>query len=228
VSKSDSGVNQSYRSNSTYQTEDLAFFKVDVEKTHIEKGMHYALISADKQQVFESVENRIQQDLLPLVDVDTSNIATVIASGVKLDIMLPRFTKYISLLKAYGQTTSFIDQPLQEFQLAYRDAKRQTSYQVIQGGLELGLKNAMTQALGLAGFNQNSTVHQLNVLIVGPERQEAEQNNLFAVKLSGNILYVLDNQLIHSTLIELFEFGQNKNQVESNILQAIGLMTGEQ
>ena len=215
-------IDRQYLSESLHKTEKLTFYKAEVIRNHQMDGMTYVLIATDKEQVFQSVRDKLQRSLVTLIEQADLPAQQLLANGLKLDLVLPQQQKYLSLLEAYEQPVADIKSKLLRFQNEYAELRQKISFKVIDSGestAELKLiKTLLIQELNANGFGQSGNHHQLAVVIVGPEKLTAEVNGQYAIKLMGDILYSLDGQLIYSQAINAFDFGSDTALVRSSVM----------
>ena len=98
ITKEQNNITSSYHSDSVFKTEALDFFKVEVAKSTVIGTTQHVLISANKQQVFAAIQAKLETNLQPLLQIELTHDAQVLANGIKLDRIYPRYQKYLSLL----------------------------------------------------------------------------------------------------------------------------------
>jgi len=219
VTKEQNDVYQQYQSDSVFKTESLDFFKVQIEETIKQNNQVHVLISADKQQVFTAIKDKLNTKVGPLLEY--SDQGQMFANGLKLDVHYPKYQKYLSVLKAYNQSTFGFEAKLKSFYQEYSNLKTQTSFELAGGNGELQLAPQLKQQLNYRGLNQGKNKHHLKVIIVGPELSYSQNNQYHAYKANGQILYIFDGQVALEEPINIFEYGRDKRQVLSDTKNAI-------
>ena len=187
VIKDQNDVSSLYQSDSVFKTESLDFFKVQIEETLKQGRQIHVLISADKQQVFSAIKEKLDTNVGPLLEYN-NNKGQMFANGLKLDLHYSKYQKYLNLLKAYNQSTFGFEAKLKNFYQDYRLLKTQTSFELVGGEGEFKLAPQMKQQLNYRGLYQGNNKHHLKVVIVGPELSYSQNNQYHAYQARGQIL----------------------------------------
>ena len=217
INKIDDKVNYGYQSDSQFKTEALDFFKIEVEKSVQDGATHHVLIAADKQQVFAAVIDKLERHLLPLVQIDLTQPKPLLANGIKLEKIAPKYQKYLSLLKAYKQDAGFVEQPLTAMQRAYRQLKTQTAFEIVTGDDPFSLKADLQRHFNAAGYFEGQGKHKLTIILVGPEVQYSQQNQYHGLLASGQMIFNFDGELILDVPFKQFSYALTKAQAASEL-----------
>lgn len=219
---------------SLLSTTNLTFTNIDIVKSAEHNNDVILLIKVDRQAFFGQLHNAIKQQLTSyLIDnraLGIKNISPALVKLIQYNRAKPTINKTMVLLRSYSFETFELDELVIQLKQRAQTISEQVGYQVVLASnkqnyardIRLSLINQM-QTIGLTS---DQHPHTLKAVFAGINLETTTTEFHSAVKMSAEIIYLLDDNIIYQTPINAISFSQTPELAEQQTFKSVQLQLG--
>ncbi|MBU2916778.1 LPP20 family lipoprotein [Psychrosphaera sp. F3M07] len=212
----------------------LTFTNIDIVNTAQHNDDVIVLVKVDRQAFFQQLHDQLKDQLTAyLINNRAFGIKQLSPALVKLiqyNQAKPTINKTLVLLRSYSFETVQLDQLMIQLTQAAQSISAKVGYQVLianndqkhSSTVKLGLINQM-QSIGLSSAQQ---AHTLKVVFAGLNVETTTTDFHSAIKMSADLIYVLDDQIIYQNPIHATSFSQTPELAEQQAIESVQLQLG--
>lgn len=201
----------------------LTFTNIEILKTAHYNNDIVLLVKVDRQAFFQQIHNQLKNTLADfLVPNMPEQLSSALVKIIQYQQSKTNLERKMYLLDAYAFNTQALKTLSAKLQQRASKLAELISYRVIlaninQSGVEQ-IHQSITQHMQSIGFTSNAKSHQLKVVFAGVNIQQTETPFHSAVKLSAQLHYLLDDQLIYQYPLKATAYNQNAQMAKQQAL----------
>lgn len=201
----------------------LTFTNIETVKTAHYNNDILLLVKVDRQAFFQQIHYQLKNTLLDfLVPNVPEQLSSALVKIIQYQQIKTNLERKMYLLEAYAFNTQDLKTLSRKLQQRASKLAQLISYRIILANInQPGVKpmhQSITQNLQSIGFTSNTKSHQLKVVFAGVNIQQTETPFHSAVKLSAQLHYLLDNQLIYQYPLSATAYNQNAKMAKQQAL----------
>jgi hypothetical protein len=219
---------------SLLSTSNLTFTNIDIVKTAQYNNEVLLLVQVDRQVFFQQLHDSVKEKLTTyLIDnkaVGIKNLSPALFKLIQYNQAKSNIEKNLGLLRSYTFETFELDKLTTQLQQRALFIADKVGYQVILANseqkqatdIELSLINQM-QSMGLTS---DQKAHTLKTVFSGLNIETSTTEFHTAVKMSAELIYLLDDNIIYQMPLSAVSFNQTPELAEQQTFKAIQSQLG--
>lgn len=215
-------------------TSNLTFTNIDIIKTVQYTNEVILLVQVDRQVFFQQLHDSIKEKLsIYLIDngtVGIKNLSPALFKLIQYNQVKPNIEKTLSLLRSYTFETFELDELISQLQQRAQSVADQVSYQVILANAEqkqaTDIKRSLINQMQSMGLTSAPKEHTLKTVFAGLNVENTKTEFHTAVKMSAELIYLLDDNIIYKMPLNAISFNQTPELAEQQTFEIIQSQLG--
>jgi hypothetical protein len=215
-------------------TTGLIFTNIEMVKSSQYNNEIIQLVKIDRQAFFQQQHDSLKQQLsnfLPGPEgLIKKTLKPTLAKLIQYNQIKSNISKKISLLDSYAFNIMDLEVLTTKLQLLAQSISRTVGYKIVMANVDeanaTDIKFSIIKQLQTIGITSDQKEHTLSVVFAGINQEQTTTEFHFAIKMSAELIYLLDDSIIYQFPMTATVFNQSAKLAEQQALESIQVQLG--
>ncbi|GHB78386.1 hypothetical protein GCM10008107_29850 [Psychrosphaera saromensis] len=219
---------------SLLSTTGLIFTNIEMVKSAEYNNEIIQLIKIDRQAFFQQQHDSIKQQLTNFLpdkeELTEKNLSPTLVKLIQYNQIKSSIDNKLSLLDSYAFNTIDLAELITKLQLIAQSVSRTVGYKIVMANVDqtnaTDIKFSIIKQLQTIGITSDQKEHTLSIVFAGINQEQTTTEFHFAIKMSAELIYLLDDSIIYQFPMTATVFNQSAELAEQQALESIQLQLG--
>jgi hypothetical protein len=219
---------------SLLSTTGLIFTNIEMVKSAKYNNEIIQLIKIDRQAFFQQQHDSIKQQLTNFLpdkeELTEKNLSPTLVKLIQYNQIKSSIDNKMSLLDSYAFNTIDLAELITKLQLIAQSVSRTVGYKIVMANVDqtnaTDIKFSIIKQLQTIGLTSDQNAHTLSIVFAGINQEQTTTDFHFAIKMSAELIYLLDDSIIYQFPMTATVFNQSAKLAEQQALESIQLQLG--